>query len=62
MDKIQQFIQYSKYPKSHQNKPKYFFFNSFAIYARHALLNKDFNFLKRFDTREQRRHCVQNVI
>ena len=61
MDKIQPLIQYSKFPKYHQNKPKYiFFFNSFTIYA--ILLNKDFNFLKRFDTGEQRKHCVQNVI
>ena len=60
MGKIQPLIQYSKYPESHQNKPKYFFFNSFTIYA--LLLNKDFNFLKRFDTREQRNYYVQNVI
>ena len=55
---IKRLIQYSKYPKSHQNKP--IFFNAFAIYA--ILFNKDFNFLKCFDTGGQREHCVQNVI
>ena len=61
MDKIQPLIQYIlNFLNTIKISQNIFVFNSFTIYA--ILLNKDFNFLKRFDTGEQRKHCVQNVI